>query len=236
MWTCEDKSQSSCIKCMLWDSAMDSSEIEGRTFMQAISEKYSPENFPCRRGPGMGVVVVPSGPQGSPMKDRLNLPSVLVLNGCGISHAGDQGEIAAFCAHVVELDLSHNKLQDWHEISKIVSNVPNLEFLNLSSNQLSDAVLDPDCAKAFSSIRRFVLNNTQVSWDTVHTFTQEMPEWVSSAIFAFFINTKWTWKRYVVLDLCFIQSTKSLYIQKYKSTKVQSLYIQSTKMAVYVKS
>ncbi|KAI7800729.1 tubulin-specific chaperone cofactor E-like protein isoform X1 [Triplophysa rosa] len=155
---------------------MEASEIEGRTFMEVISEKYSPENFPCRRGPGMGVVVVPSGQQGSPMKDRLNLPSVLVMNGCGISHAGHEGEIAAFCAHVVELDLSHNKLQDWHEITKIVSNIPNLEFLNLASNQLSDAVLEPDCAKAFSSIRRLVLNNTQVSWDTVHTFTREMPE------------------------------------------------------------
>ncbi|XP_051966198.1 tubulin-specific chaperone cofactor E-like protein [Xyrauchen texanus] len=163
-------------RCMASDSAMDSSETEGRTFIQAISEKYSPENFPCRRGPGLGIVFVPSGPQGSPMKDRLNLPSMLVLNGCGISHAGDEGEIAAFCAHVVELDLSHNKLQDWHEISKIVSNIPHLEFLNLSSNQLSDAVLDPDCAKDFSSIRRLVLNNTQVSWNTVHTFTQEMPE------------------------------------------------------------
>lgn len=161
---------------MAWDSAMEASEIEGRTFMQAISEKYSPENFPCRRGPGMGVVVVPSGPQGSPMKDRLNLPSVLVLNGSGISHAGEEGEIAAFCAHVVELDLSHNKLQDWYEIRKIVSNIPNLAFLNLSSNQLNDAVLDPVCAKAFSGIRRFVLNNTQVSWDTVHILTREMPE------------------------------------------------------------
>ncbi|XP_016394949.1 tubulin-specific chaperone cofactor E-like protein isoform X1 [Sinocyclocheilus rhinocerous] len=176
LWTCEDKLRSSCIRCTVLAGAMEASETEGRTFMQAISEKYSPENFPCRRGPGMGVVVVPSEHQGSPMKDRLNLPSVLVLNGCGISHAGEEGEITAFCAHVVELDLSHNKLQDWHEISKIVSNIPNLEFLNLSSNQLNDAVLEPDCAKAFSSIRRLVLNNTQVSWDTVHTFTQEMPE------------------------------------------------------------
>lgn len=53
------------------------------------------------------------------LPDRLNLPSVLVLNGCGISHAGDEGEIAAFCAHVVELDLSHNKLQDWHEVAAL---------------------------------------------------------------------------------------------------------------------
>lgn len=44
---------------------------EGRTFMQVISEKYSPENFPYRRGPGMGVVVVPTGPQGSPMKGKV---------------------------------------------------------------------------------------------------------------------------------------------------------------------
>ncbi|KAJ8276081.1 hypothetical protein COCON_G00078330 [Conger conger] len=162
----------------MWDGAMDPPEEEGRTFMQVISEKYSPENFPYRRGPGIGVVVVPTGPQGSPMKDRLNLPSILVLNGCGISRAGDEGEIAAFCAHVVELDLSHNTLQDWHEISKIVTNIPNLDFLNLSSNPLSESVLEPSCAEAFVRVRRLVLNNTRVSWDTVHSLTREIPELV----------------------------------------------------------
>ena len=29
----------------------------GRSFMQVLCEKYSPENFPYRRGPGMGVHV-----------------------------------------------------------------------------------------------------------------------------------------------------------------------------------
>ncbi|XP_077422655.1 tubulin folding cofactor E-like a [Vanacampus margaritifer] len=150
---------------------------DGRTFVEVINEKYSPENFPCRRGPGMGVVVVPIAcPQRSPMKDRLNLPSVLVLNGCGISRAGDQSEIAAFCAHVMELDLSHNKLQDWHEIGKIVSNIPNLDFLNLSSNPLAGMTLEPQCAEAFSRVRRLILNNTQVSWDTVMLLTREIPE------------------------------------------------------------
>ncbi|KAF7649268.1 hypothetical protein LDENG_00144470, partial [Lucifuga dentata] len=159
-----------------YEGAMEPFEdTEGRTFVEVISEKYSPDNFPYRRGPGVGVVVVPTaGPQGSPMKDRLNLPSVLVLNGCGISRAGDQAEIAAFCSHVMELDLSHNKLQDWHEINKIVSSIPNLEFLNLSSNPLAGMTLEPRCAEAFSRVRRLVLNNTQVSWDTVLLLTREI--------------------------------------------------------------
>lgn len=41
----------------------------GRSFMQVLCEKYSPENFPYRRGPGMGVHV-PATPQGSPMKGK----------------------------------------------------------------------------------------------------------------------------------------------------------------------
>ncbi|XP_034995299.2 tubulin-specific chaperone cofactor E-like protein isoform X2 [Zootoca vivipara] len=147
----------------------------GRSFMQVLCEKYSPENFPYRRGPGMGVHV-PATLQGSPMKDRLNLPSVLVLNSCGITCAGDENEIAAFCAHVCELDLSDNKLEDWHEVSKIVSNVPHLEFLNLSSNPLNLSVLERTCAGSFAGIRKLVLNNSKASWETVHTILQELPD------------------------------------------------------------
>lgn len=49
--------------------------IGGRSFVEVMSEKYSPENFPYRRGPGMGVVVVvpTAGPQGSPMKGELRI-------------------------------------------------------------------------------------------------------------------------------------------------------------------
>nr|XP_030695471.1 tubulin-specific chaperone cofactor E-like protein isoform X2 [Globicephala melas] len=113
----------------------------GRSFMQVLCEKYSPENFPYRRGPGMGVHV-PATPQGSPMKDRLNLPSVLVLNSCGITCAGDEKEIAAFCAHVSELDLSDNKLEDWHEMqrerpcSSSFSTVPSGVLLSLCLEEL----------------------------------------------------------------------------------------------------
>ncbi|XP_026108169.1 tubulin-specific chaperone cofactor E-like protein [Carassius auratus] len=154
---------------------MESEETEGRTLVQVISEKYSPENFPYCRGPGFGVVIR-SSPQGSPVKDRLNLPSILVLDSCGITEAGDEEEVATFCAHVVELDLSHNQLKDWGEISKILSNIPNLDFLNLSMNPLRGLSLEPGAAEAFSGLRRLVLNNTHVTWDVVHTLTREILE------------------------------------------------------------
>ncbi|CAB1352293.1 unnamed protein product [Coregonus sp. 'balchen'] len=144
-----------------------SDEEEGRTFVQVVSEKYNPENFPYCRGNGMGVVV---------LSNRLNLPSVLVLDGCGISKAGDETEVATFCAHVVELDLSHNQLQDWGEICTIVSNIPNLDFLNLSMNPLSGIELEPGLAEVFFRVRRLVLINTRVTWDTVHTLTRQTPE------------------------------------------------------------
>ncbi|MEE6484578.1 hypothetical protein FKM82_013923 [Ascaphus truei] len=147
----------------------------GRSFMHVLCEKYSPENFPYRRGPGVGVHV-PPGPQVSPMKDRLNLPRILVLNSCGITCAGEESEIAAFCSHVFELDLSDNKLDDWLEVGKIVSNVPQLRFLNLSSNPLHLSVLGRPCAGTFSGVRKLVLNNCKASWETVHTLLLELPQ------------------------------------------------------------
>ncbi|XP_042354833.1 tubulin-specific chaperone cofactor E-like protein [Plectropomus leopardus] len=148
-----------------------SDEEEVHTFVQVLSEKYNPENFPY----GQGVMVMPS-PPGSPVKDRLFLPSILVLSDSGISKAGDGSDIAAFCGHVVELDLSHNQLNDWTEICTIVSNIPHLDFLNLSMNPLSGVELEPSMAEVFSRLRQLVLINTHISWDAVHTLTKHTPE------------------------------------------------------------
>lgn len=62
------------------------------------------------------------------------------------------------------------------QICTIVSNVPHLDFLNLSRNPLGGVGLDPSLAHAFCHIRKLVLINTHVSWDTVHALTQHMPE------------------------------------------------------------
>lgn len=62
------------------------------------------------------------------------------------------------------------------QICTIVSNVPHLDFLNLSMNPLKGTALDPTTADIFCHIRKLVLINTHVTWDTVHTLTQRMPE------------------------------------------------------------
>ena len=62
------------------------------------------------------------------------------------------------------------------QISTIVSNIPQLDFLNLSTNPLGGVELDPGVAPIFCHIHKLVLINTHVSWDTVHVLTQHMPE------------------------------------------------------------
>ena len=62
------------------------------------------------------------------------------------------------------------------QIGTIVSNIPRLDFLNLSMNPLSGVELQPTLAEVFSSVRRLVLINTRVTWDTVHTVTRQTPE------------------------------------------------------------
>lgn len=63
--------------------------------------------------------------------DRLFLPSILVLNDCGITKAGDRSDIAAFCAHVIELDLSYNQLNDWGEVGVTSETDSSISFICL---------------------------------------------------------------------------------------------------------
>lgn len=62
------------------------------------------------------------------------------------------------------------------QICDIVSNIPNLDFLNLSMNPLSGIELEPSMAEVFPRVRQLVLINTHVSWETVHKLTQNAPE------------------------------------------------------------
>lgn len=48
------------------------------------------------------------------------LPSQLAINGCNVSMAGDEENLRRMCENVTELDLTDNRITDWHEVSHLV--------------------------------------------------------------------------------------------------------------------
>ncbi|XP_054706362.1 tubulin-specific chaperone cofactor E-like protein [Uloborus diversus] len=128
-----------------------------------LEEESSPEIFLVGSFPG----------RSSPTSGRLVLPRTLTLNRCGIDCAGSHRKIEELCGKVEELDLAQNYLSDLSEIDVLLQHMPNLSFLNLSHNDLSEAMLKP--LTHIESMKSLVLNCTHVPWDIVCGFLEAMP-------------------------------------------------------------
>ena len=78
-----------------------------------------------------------------------------------------------------ELDLASNSLMDIDEVYKIVRSMPNLRFVNLSENDLSNCTYTSDCIesdkKELKKIKSLVLNNTHIPWEAVELLLSLMP-------------------------------------------------------------
>ncbi|XP_067826902.1 tubulin-specific chaperone cofactor E-like protein isoform X3 [Heptranchias perlo] len=92
-----------------------------------------------------------------------------------IIYKTDTDSLMACGSKTIVVLIQKQKMLETHQISKIVSNLARLTFLNVTSNPLNQAILDSKCAASFSRIKRLVLNNTKVSWETIHTLLQEIP-------------------------------------------------------------
>ena len=80
-----------------------------RSITQAVHEKYSDDDDDsCASGFVLFV------PRSSP---RRILPSTLILDHCEIDSVGDEEFLASQCQHVDELDLAHNQISHWDEVS-----------------------------------------------------------------------------------------------------------------------
>ncbi|XP_038065672.1 tubulin-specific chaperone cofactor E-like protein isoform X2 [Patiria miniata] len=149
---------------------------DGKSLPEAIKDKYF--NDEPLSGMILGQVnIISNMPV---LKDSrsgaINLPPCLALNYCCIVGAGDQGEVEKMCKNVTELDLSENSLSKWQEVLSITGQIPQLCFLNLSSNPLSTAMpahLAP--VPLMAGITNLVLNNTKVPWSTVHVLLDGTP-------------------------------------------------------------
>ncbi|XP_070549076.1 tubulin-specific chaperone cofactor E-like protein [Ptychodera flava] len=153
---------------MATSSEASSSALPGGVSVpDAFKAKYSdhsPENFDYIS------IAVPNNKANSML-----VPACLTLNDCCIDCAGNDGEIAQLCTGVRELDLAKNNLQDWTEVISVISQLPDLEFLNLGSNPLMHSI-PPGLVDTVSmaTIKRLVLNNTGVKWEIVHELLRVM--------------------------------------------------------------
>ena len=76
--------------------------------------------------------------------------------------------LAAWCAGVVDVDLSNNLLVDWAEVAKLVHALPQLRALTLSHNQLQPfPSAPPTLAPSFSNLRALILNAVPSAWSSV---------------------------------------------------------------------
>lgn len=83
------------------------------SLVEAIEQKYGDSSTDSDGSEGEGITVsifVPSKPP------RATVPSLLVLNDCDITRAGEKEALADKCSTVEELDLAKNKLNYWPEV------------------------------------------------------------------------------------------------------------------------
>lgn len=83
------------------------------SLVEAIEQKYGDSSTESEGSEEEGITVsifVPSKPP------RVTVPSLLVLNDCDITTAGEQQALVDKCSGVEELDLAKNKLNFWPEV------------------------------------------------------------------------------------------------------------------------
>ncbi|CAG7824154.1 unnamed protein product [Allacma fusca] len=140
------------------------------SLLEAIRAKYEDDQIHCLEAP-IGIFVPKVGP-------RKSIPRLLILNDCDVDSAGDEESLEKTCAGVLEIDLAHNRLTEWIEISKILQYSPSVTFLNLGFNNLS-APLKLTCQEKvfrFPPLPRLtvlILIGTNIPWESVWFLLQQ---------------------------------------------------------------
>lgn len=143
------------------------------SLLEAIEHKYGQcdDGDPEDNGHISVAIFVPRKPP------RVCIPSLLVLNNCGIATAGSEHQVdqlADKCALVEELDLATNCLSEWGETLAILSTMPRLRFVNLSFNRLLGKLPAQNCPK-WENLNSLVLNATGTEWPCVRCLLTASP-------------------------------------------------------------
>ncbi|XP_046552821.1 tubulin-specific chaperone cofactor E-like protein [Haliotis rubra] len=150
----------------------DAGEQPVKTLVEAICHKYIDD---MEVEVDVHVFVPKRGPAKISESGDLILPRNLHLTDCDVGLAGDCDELSRMCQGVCELDLMQNKITQWTEVFKVIKEIPNLTFLNLTSNPLSfcEELVDPDLV--FPGVKQLVLNHTHIDWGSLVHILQVFP-------------------------------------------------------------
>lgn len=110
-----------------------------RSFTDALREKYCSSENDSQCDFIINIMFRHTPPK-SPGKDTAELAHLrnVVLNNRRVSIGGlPPTGLSSLCPNVTDLDLSCNLLESWAELLPILSQLPNLTFLNLSRNHLT---------------------------------------------------------------------------------------------------
>lgn len=144
---------------------------ESFSLIDAINAKYSADD----NANDFKVYISTNAP-GKKECGSLVIPPILVLDNNKVTCAGPTDAIASLCCHVTELDLTNNLLTCWKEVLSIITHMPRLRTLNLTSNSLSTESLGTDGeAQTFPTVNLLILNNTQTSWSAMKTLLKMFP-------------------------------------------------------------
>lgn len=142
-----------------------------KTFVAAVREKYEY----TKEEPGGDLV----GGEKTGRQQALETLTRVYVGELGISDPGADGEVAAVCSAIEELDLEANALASWEPVLTITSQLPKLHWLGL--NRLPLAPL-PELPAGFGAavgrLRSLCLSDTGMTWDQLLLLVSAMPKLV----------------------------------------------------------
>ncbi|NXD29136.1 TBCE protein, partial [Spelaeornis formosus] len=106
---------------------------------------------------------------------QLNKLVDISVRECAVSHAGQEEEISRLCASMRHINLSKNLISSWETVIAIVSQVQNLETLNVSENKMRFPFTSTFTSSAFSNLKILALNQTEITWTEVLLCAQGWP-------------------------------------------------------------
>nr|CAG4648637.1 EOG090X05JJ [Polyphemus pediculus] len=137
------------------------------SIVQAVHDKYDDDGDDSSSNSDF-IIYVPR------LSSKRRLPSVLVLDHCGIDSAGDEQSLSSLFSNVTELDLAHNHISEWEEVNKLIGCLPNLSFLNLSNNFLGGSFARTPPSPLFS-LQKLVLNHIGIDWNILVPYLKSIP-------------------------------------------------------------